>query len=166
MDNQWSDDEYSLNNIFDTLKYDVDEKMECLSRVTGVFKARGHFDDVTPKYGIGLEDELGRSLIIIVSPTDASSVNDQLNEEQSDRPLSHDLIMTIIREMGGCIVSAVIDDVWQQTFYSKIRVRLPDGRIKAIDSRPSDAIVMALKSGTSIYICERVLKYAQQMDSE
>ncbi len=166
MDNRWSDDEYSLNNIFDTLKYDVDEKKECLSRVTGVFKAHGHFDEVTPKYGIGMEDELGRSLIIIVSPTDASSVNDQLNNELPERPLCHDLIMTVIRELGGRMMDAVIDDVWQQTYYSKIRVRMPDEQIASIDARPSDAIVMALKSGTPIYICERVMKYAQQLETE
>lgn len=166
MDNKWSDDEYSLNNFFDTLHYDVDETTECTIQVTGVFKADGNFDEVTPKYAIGMEDDMGRRLMIIVSPTDAAAVNDQVNQEQPERPFSHDLILNIVNEMGGRIINAVIDDVWQQTYYSKIRIRMPDERILAIDSRPSDAIVMALKSGTNIYVCERVIRYAQQLDTE
>lgn len=165
MDNEWSE-EYSLNNFFDTLKYDVDETTECLAVVTGILKATGNFDDITPKYAISLEDEQGRECILIVCPTDAAAVNDQINQDQPERPFSYDLILNIVNEMGGKIINVVIDDVWKQTYYAKIRIRMPNERVIAIDSRPCDAIVMAMKSGTSIYICERVMKYTQQLDIE
>lgn len=166
MDNQWSDDEYSIDRIFDTLHYEVDETAERSVQLTGIFKAESQFDDLTPKYAIGLEDGNGRGMMIYVSPTDASTVNDQINEEPAERPFSHDLIVSIVDQMGGRIVDAIIDDVWQKTYYAKIRVRLPDERVISIDSRPSDAIVVAMKCHVPVYVYERVIRYAQQIDIE
>ena len=166
MDNQWSDDEYSIEKIFDTLHYEVDETAERSVQLTGIFKAESQFDDFTPKYAIGLEDSLGRGMMIYVSPTDASTVNDQINEEPTERPLCHDLIVSIVDQMGGRIVDAIIDDVWQKTYYAKIRVTLQNGSMIYIDSRPSDAIVVALKCHVPVYVYERVIRYAQQVDNE
>ncbi len=82
------------------------------------------------------------------------------------RPLTHDLINSLVTAMGGKIVRVEITDLKEQTFYARIHVSLNGQTIK-IDARPSDSLALALKAKAPIYVNEELynLKKEQLEDS-
>jgi bifunctional DNase/RNase len=98
-----------------------------------------------------------RKIPIIVGLFEASSINRRVKKENSPRPLTHDLIIGLIEQMGGTIDSIVICELVDQTFYAKLRVK-KDGEIIVIDSRPSDAIAIAVTADVPIFVEEEVFE--------
>ena len=76
------------------------------------------------------------------------------------RPLTHDLILNVIESVGGELQRVVIDDLKDETFYGKLGIRLADGSEVFVDSRPSDAIAIAVRAKVPIYVDESVLDRA------
>jgi bifunctional DNase/RNase len=77
--------------------------------------------------------------------------------------MTHDLTRNILTRLGVSIDRVVIDDLWQGTFYAKIYLLHGDEEIE-IDSRPSDAIALALRFRAPIYMAESVLEAEGQPD--
>ncbi len=73
------------------------------------------------------------------------------------RPLTHDLLKTVVDRIGYKVDRVVISDLRNDTYYAKIVLR-NDGSVIEIDSRPSDAIALAVRSDSRIYIEESVLE--------
>jgi hypothetical protein len=100
-----------------------------------------------------------RYLPIWIGPYEADAINIQLQEVEVARPLTHDLLKTIITEMGGEIKRIVVSDLRHDTFYATIFVER-DGRRIEIDSRPSDAIALAVRVDVPIYVEDSVMEHA------
>ncbi len=106
-----------------------------------------------------LADEDGRKLPISIGLFEATAISFPLNNTQSVRPLSHDLMKNVIERMGGTLTQIVIDDLWTSTYYAKLYLQVENDVVE-VDSRPSDAIALALRFGVPIYVTDNILRHS------
>jgi uncharacterized protein len=111
------------------------------------------------------EVEGERNFPIVIGVFEATSIDRRVKGEQSPRPLTHDLIIAVVEQMGGEIQDIVISDLQEHTYFAKLRVR-KDGELIEVDCRPSDAIAVAVASRVPIYVNEDVLGEALEEDEE
>ncbi len=105
-------------------------------------------------------------LPIWIGPSEADSIAVKLQDVDVPRPLTHDLLNLTIKEMGGEVSHIVVSDLSNDTFYAKIIIRL-EGKEVEIDSRPSDAIALAVRVGVAIYVEDEVMsKAGVSLDAE
>ncbi|HKV59675.1 MAG TPA: bifunctional nuclease family protein [Ktedonobacteraceae bacterium] len=100
-----------------------------------------------------------RYLLIWIAPAEAYAIAIELQGTSSPRPLTHDLLKNVINDLGAKIVSIVISDLIDDIFYARIILDVA-GRHVEVDSRPSDAIALAVRSKSPIYVEESVLERA------
>lgn len=102
-----------------------------------------------------------RQFPILIGIFEATSIDRRVKKFQSPRPLTHDLLVNTVREMGGELESVVITELKEHTYYASLRVR-HQGDMIDIDSRPSDAIAVAVTCNPPlpIYVSEEVLEDA------
>jgi bifunctional DNase/RNase len=100
-----------------------------------------------------------RYLPIWIGPAEADAIAVKLQGATVPRPLSHDLLHSVIGALGATLNSIVINDLKSDTFYAKIILNV-DGRQMEVDSRPSDAIALAVRAEVPIYVEEAVLDKA------
>lgn len=102
------------------------------------------------------EVEGERSFPIVIGIFEATSIDRRVKRMNSPRPLTHDLLVSIIDELGGEIQDIVINELRDHTYYAKLRIR-QEGELFEIDCRPSDAIAVAVTASVPIYVAEDVL---------
>ena len=102
------------------------------------------------------EVEGDRSFPIVIGIFEATSIDRRVKGMPSPRPLTHDLIVSAIEQLGGDIQDIVISDLQEHTYFAKLRVR-KDGELVEIDCRPSDAIALAVTARVPIFVSEDVL---------
>lgn len=112
-----------------------------------------------------LRDKLGRQVLIWVGRFEAYSISIALEGITFDRPMTHDLLKNILDRLGGTVDRILIDDLWQDTYYAKISVT-SNGVSADIDCRPSDAIALALRTKSPIYMAESVLEQSAISEDE
>jgi len=113
-----------------------------------------------------LKDPLsGRYLPIFIGPCEAEAIAVKLQNVSVERPLTHDLLKSVISELGGQVQHIIVNDLRQDTFYAQIVVQ-QDGQTRIIDSRPSDAIALSVRLEVSIYVAESVMDRAGIMPDE
>jgi hypothetical protein len=95
-------------------------------------------------------------LPIFVGGTEALTIRLDLDGTHYGRPLTHDLLASLVKELGGEAVKAQIDDVRDDTYFGSVFVRQGE-RILQLDARPSDAIAIALGSGAPLYVSRSVM---------
>jgi bifunctional DNase/RNase len=102
-----------------------------------------------------------RQFPILIGIFEATSIDRRVKEIGRPRPLTHDLLVTIVEQMGGELDSVVISELREATYYANLRIRI-NGEIIEIDARPSDAIAVAVTCDPplSIYVEEDVLDEA------
>ncbi|MCD6219391.1 bifunctional nuclease family protein [Candidatus Calescamantes bacterium] len=119
-------------------------------------------DPVTNVPIIILKDQKNeRTLPIWIGIFEASAIAIKLEGIQTPRPLTHDLLRTVIEILNGKVSRVVIDDLKDNVFYAKIFIKLGRKTVE-IDSRPSDAIALALRTQSPIYINEEVIVKMQK----
>ena len=107
-----------------------------------------------------LKDSNGdRYLPIWIGPCEADAITIELQEMPPQRPLTHDLLKSVVREMGGRIVHILINDLRNDVYYARVVVDVA-GRQMEIDSRPSDAIALAVRAKAPIFVAELVMDRA------
>ncbi len=107
-------------------------------------------------YAIILKEINGdRRLPIIIGQFEAQAIALQLEGIVPPRPLTHDLLKNVIETLGYTVDYIIINELRDSTFFAKIR--LDSESIEGIDSRPSDAIALALKSSVPIYVATYIL---------
>ncbi|MAG14917.1 MAG: hypothetical protein CL874_03445 [Dehalococcoidales bacterium] len=107
-----------------------------------------------------------RCLPIWIGPAEADAITVKLQGVDVERPLTHDLLSSVIDSLGATIDSIVVCDLKSDTFYAKIILNVDGGQIE-IDSRPSDALALAVRAEVPIYADEAVLdKAGLLMDEE
>ncbi len=102
------------------------------------------------------EVEGDRSFPIVIGLFEATSIDRRVKGMQAPRPLTHDLIHSIVDELGGEIQDIIISELKEHTYYAKLRIR-HDAELREIDCRPSDAIAVAVTAKVPIYVNEEVL---------
>lgn len=105
------------------------------------------------------EKNAERYLPIWIGPSEADAIAIELQEVTVQRPLTHDLLRSVIQTLGARVVSVVVNDLANDTFYARIAMDV-DGRHVEVDSRPSDAIALAVRVKAPIYAEEKVLDRA------
>ena len=98
-----------------------------------------------------------RILPIWVGIFEALAILTELENHPVSRPMTHDLLKSVIENLGAEVVSVLVSDLKDSTFYSEITLRLGDGSVVKVDSRPSDAMALALRTKASIYVSEEVM---------
>jgi bifunctional DNase/RNase len=105
------------------------------------------------------EKNADRYLPIWIGPAEADAIAVKLQDLAVPRPLTHDLLRTIIDSLGGTIKHILVNDLHNDTFYAKIVIQV-DGSEKEIDSRPSDAMALAVRAQVPIFAAETVMDKA------
>jgi bifunctional DNase/RNase len=100
-----------------------------------------------------------RRLPIIIGSFEAQAIALEIDGYKPQRPLTHDLLKNVIDSLGGSIIEVIIDELKENTFYSKIILEV-SAITNEIDSRPSDAIALAVRTQAPIYVSESVMKIA------
>ncbi|OHB35157.1 MAG: hypothetical protein A2Y09_01825 [Planctomycetes bacterium GWA2_39_15] len=103
------------------------------------------------------EKEGQRSFPIVIGLNEAWAIDRAVKGITTPRPLTHDLIYSVIKELNAGILRVVINDLKNNTFYAKI-VLQQNSAIMEIDSRPSDAIALAMQKNTPIFVAKKVLE--------
>ncbi|MCH8962811.1 MAG: bifunctional nuclease family protein [Bacteroidetes bacterium] len=100
-----------------------------------------------------------RRLPIIIGAFEAQAIALELEKIQPPRPMTHDLLRDTFEAVGGEVVDVVIDELKEGTFFAKIRF-IHDGEEGLLDSRPSDAVALAVRVDAPIYVAPPVLEEA------
>ena len=112
-----------------------------------------------------LKDNEDRFLPIWIGPFEADAISIALQGNQVARPLTHDLLKTVIHEVGGTLSHIAMTDLREDTFNAQIVMQLNDKRVE-LDSRPSDAIALAVRLQIPIYVAEDVMDKASIRPSQ
>ncbi|NLH39545.1 MAG: bifunctional nuclease family protein [Elusimicrobia bacterium] len=102
-----------------------------------------------------------RILPIWIGPFEAQSIAIKMSGYVSPRPMTHDLLYRVIRDIGARVTKVLISGISENTYFSKIYISYNDNKTIEIDSRPSDAIALSVRSGSPIYISEDVFEHSQ-----
>jgi hypothetical protein len=105
------------------------------------------------------ESERERYLPIWIGPWEANAIAMRLQGLTPERPLTHDLFASTLEELGVHIRQVVIADLADETFHARLQLE-SNGQTIEIDSRPSDALALAVRAGVRIYASEEVLTRA------
>jgi uncharacterized protein len=98
-----------------------------------------------------------RQFTIVIGPVEAMAIDRRLKGNPTPRPMTHDLLASIIDAMGGQLEKIEINDLQQGTFYARLFIRSQD-RLVEVDSRPSDAIALGIATMVPIFVADHVLK--------
>jgi bifunctional DNase/RNase len=97
-----------------------------------------------------------RSFPIVIGIFEATSIDRRVKGISNPRPLTHDLVASVIESLGGELQDIFISDLREHTYFAKLRVR-DEGELIEVDCRPSDAIALAVTAKVPIYVAEDVL---------
>jgi bifunctional DNase/RNase len=100
-----------------------------------------------------------RYLPIWIGPAEADAIAVKLQGVSVPRPLTHDLLGAVIESLGAAVNSIIVNDLKNDTFYAKVILDV-DGKKVEVDSRPSDALALAVRTQVPIYADESVLDKA------
>jgi len=126
--------------------------------------ARIIISELTENQVIYLQEVDGnREFPILIGIFEATNIDRRVKEDyQPPRPLTHDLVVSIAEALGAKVESVIISELNHSTYFAQLRLRKEDGEVIEIDSRPSDAIAVAVTFSPPlpIYVSEHVLEEA------
>jgi bifunctional DNase/RNase len=121
-------------------------------------------DPITNMPIIILSDLEGQRILPIwVGFFEANAIALQMENVTTPRPMTHDLLKNIICGLNGTVKKVLVNNLWDNTFYALVFVEL-NGETIAIDSRPSDAIALALRMKSPIFVDEEVINKAKSIE--
>lgn len=107
------------------------------------------------------EKEGQRMLPIVIGIAEASSIRLKLSGFTPPRPLTHDLLKSLIESFGATLEKIIIDNLENNTFFAKLHFKSVEGKDVVVDARPSDSIALAVRSDCPIFVEEEVLEKGQ-----
>ncbi|MBI4481313.1 MAG: bifunctional nuclease family protein [Acidobacteria bacterium] len=130
------------------------------------FKIRGlMMDPVTNSPIVILQDTGGETLLPIwVGIFEANAIAMQMERVETPRPMTHDLLKSVLVSLKAEVNRIVVTELRENTFYALIFINV-DGKSIAIDSRPSDAIALALRTDSPIFVTEDVITKSRTSSS-
>ncbi len=131
------------------------------------FKIKGLIMDPLTNSPIVILQSLEKNTLlpIWVGIFEANAIALQIERIDTPRPLTHDLIKNILLQLDANVDKIVVTDLQENTFYAVIHLRMNGDHI-TIDSRPSDAIALALRTDAPIYVTEEVIKNSRNISLE
>jgi len=105
------------------------------------------------------ETNSDRYLPIWIGPFEADAITIQLQGVEVQRPLTHDLLKSIIEEMGATVSHVIVSELKNDTFYARIVMDV-DGNSLEIDARPSDAIALSVRVKAPLFVNDEVMELA------
>jgi len=100
-----------------------------------------------------------RTFPILIGIFEATSIDRRVKQYKAPRPLTHDLLVSVVESLGAEVQDVMISDLREHTYFAKLRVRF-EGELVEVDARPSDAIAVAVTCDPPlpIYVTEDVLE--------
>ena len=124
--------------------------------------------DDEQRYLLILQDETGNPLWMVIGPCEAMAIWNALRGEYGEAttsdPGAHDLLSEMIGSLGGTLVKVVVDDFWNDVYFAKLHISV-DSQTLAVDSRPSDAVAIALRLGAPLFVNDAVLEAASRPEA-
>lgn len=102
----------------------------------------------------------GRLVPIWIGQTEATAILLALQGILPPRPMTHDLLQSVIEDLGVSLVRVEITRIEGGTFFASLVLSRPDGSVAEVDARPSDSIALAVRTGAPVFIAEQVLEEA------
>jgi uncharacterized protein len=116
---------------------------------------------------IALKEKGGsRVLPIVIGLNEASAIKLKISGFKPSRPLTHDLIFTIIKDLEANVQEVIIDKLEDNTFHAKIIIKTAAGSLKTIDARPSDSIALAVRFHAPILVADEIIKQYELFNKE
>lgn len=104
-----------------------------------------------------------KSVPIWIGMLEATAIASELEKINFSRPMTHDLLRNIIHQLGAQVIRVEVCDLKDNTFYALIHIHTQDKEF-AIDARPSDAIALALRTESPIFVAEEVIKRSKSVE--
>jgi bifunctional DNase/RNase len=121
-------------------------------------------DPITNMPIIILRDEEGQNVLPIwVGVFEANAIALQIENVQTPRPMTHDLLKNVLDDLHASVDRVVVSELRENTFYALIHMRTEQMAL-AVDARPSDAIALALRTRSPIFVEERVIQNAKAVE--
>lgn len=98
-----------------------------------------------------------RFLPVVIGIAEVNAIKMKLSGIKPPRPLTHDLILQILEQLGAKLEKVVIDKLQHNTFYAKLHLKSPNNGTVVVDARPSDSVALALRAGSPVYVAEEIL---------
>jgi bifunctional DNase/RNase len=122
-------------------------------------------DPITNMPIIVLRDQDGQRILPIwVGVFEANAIALQIENVETPRPMTHDLLKRVIDTLDGHVERIVVCELKENTFYAMIHVRSSRGTLLEVDARPSDAIALALRTRSKIFVEEAVIQSARSVE--
>jgi bifunctional DNase/RNase len=132
----------------------------CEVKVTNIF-----IDQDSGAPVVVLQDiETKNTLPILIAPLEASLIAIELEGKKPVRPLTHDLLINILKELSFEVKSVVIHDLKNNVYYASLNIISGDKSIE-MDCRPSDALAIALRTKSTIYVKKKVFALAMGLEN-
>lgn len=100
-----------------------------------------------------------RVLLIWIGPGEATAIAMQMGSMEFPRPLTHDLLVAVLRGLGGLLQKVIISRVEKSTYFAELIVHR-NGEVFSLDARPSDSIAVALRVGAPVFVADDLLEIA------
>ena len=113
-----------------------------------------------------LQGESGESLVMAIGLPEATAIAKELQKAEFPRPLTHDLMRDIVAELGARLLRVELVALRDGTYFAELVMRDVSGQERRIDSRPSDAVALALRTDAAIFANEQVLTQAESEAQE
>ena len=110
------------------------------------------------------DEEEKRSLPIWVGIFEANAIALELEKIATPRPMTHDLIKNVLEAVDAKVEKIVVNDLRENTFFALIHLRMGEEEV-TVDSRPSDAIALALRAGAPIFVDDDVVRRAKTVEA-
>jgi Uncharacterized conserved protein len=112
---------------------------------------------------IGAEEWGDKAVPIIIGAAETLSIKKGLGEVEFPRPLTHDLFVDVLEALGAAVEKITIDALVSNTYTATVYVKDREGRVHTFDSRPSDAVAIAVRVNAPIYIADTLEKHAEDV---
>lgn len=103
-------------------------------------------------------EEDNKVMPIWIGQNEALAISLQLQGSEFERPLTHDLLKSVLDKLNQQLSKVIIDDLSNKTYYATLVLEGPDGKQLKVDSRPSDSIALALRTNSPIYVDEEIFE--------
>ena len=104
----------------------------------------------------------GREFPIVIGPVEADAINRFVSEKRTQRPFTHELLASVLEATGTKVARVEITELRDGTFHANLALLCADGREVDVDSRTSDAIALAVKTGAALFVHEDVMDEASR----
>ncbi|MFC1674470.1 bifunctional nuclease family protein [Candidatus Omnitrophota bacterium] len=112
------------------------------------------------------EKDGNRILPIVIGLNEASAIKLKISGFNPPRPLTHDLIHSMVQNLEAEVQKVIIDKLEENTFHAKLVLKTESGKTKIVDARPSDSIALSVRAHAPIFVEDKILKQSEVFNQE